>query len=123
VTGRFRPLQHRSDAESFIERLKSLHRVGSGYAEVSRVGQQFPLLALSFSGDNSVVHHFTSAERSLLLRGDRSVSGGHVVEVPIFEEVHTFLGDHVSTAHRACQVVKDFLAGVSPESLGEWDER
>lgn len=121
VTGQFRSTQQRSDAQTFVKHLESLRRVGAGYAEVSHVGRPFPWLAVSLSGDSGVVHHFASAERSLLLRGDGSLGGTSAVEVPVFEETQLFTGEYVSTAERAFKVVEDFVAGVEPGSLGEWD--
>ncbi|KRA89139.1 hypothetical protein ASD84_13320 [Nocardioides sp. Root682] len=122
MTGEFRTRQERTDALVFIERVELLSQVGTGYAEVSLAGRVFPMLALSFSGDNGVVHQFASAERTLLLRGGGSVNGDVAVEVPILEGSHPFTGDFVSTARRARKIVEDFVAGVEPASLGQWDE-
>lgn len=44
-----------------------------------------------------------------------------VVEVPVFDEDSPFTGDYVSTADRAWKVVQDFVEGVEPRALGEWD--
>ena len=98
-------VNQRSHVQALIERVEYLRERGSGYVEVSHPGRPFPWLALSFAGDNGVVHQFTSPEQSLLLRGDGSMSGDLLVEVPVMEEMHPFTGDYVSGADRALDIV------------------
>lgn len=114
-------MNQRSDVQALTQRVESLRERGSGYVEVSHLQRAFPWLAFSFIGDHGVVHQFTSGEECQLLRGDGSVGKEVVVEVPVFDEDSPFTGDYVSTADRAWKVVQDFVEGVEPRALGEWD--
>lgn len=121
ATGRFHAVNKRSDVQELIERVESLREQGSGYVEVSHPEQPFPWLALSFTGQSGVVHQFSSPERSLLLRGDGSVSSDRLVDVPVFEELHPFSGYYVSRTDRALDIVTRFVAGAEPTDLGDWE--
>ena len=54
--------------------------------------------------------------------GDGSVDSDTVVELPIYDEDHSFTGDYVSHGDRAWEVVQRFVASTEPGLLGEWAE-
>lgn len=118
-----RHVQQRSETQTFLRFLESLSTHGGGYAEVAGGDQPFPMLALSAASGHGVIHQFPSADKSYLLRWDRSVPADEVVELPIIEGLATFSGDFVLTLDLAVGAVEAFARGAAVARLGEWVER
>jgi hypothetical protein len=122
-SGRLSPYR-RSSADDYVARIEALLAAGEGYSHVHHVGQQFPLLALSFKGGYGVVHQFSADDKVLLLAGDGVIGARETVPVPVLDDVDyaEFTGEYVLTSGRAWAVVQDFLRHGAVEGLGEWQE-
>lgn len=79
-SGRLSPYR-RSSADDYVARIEALLAAGEGYSHVQHVGQQFPLLALSFKGGYGVVHQFSTDDKVLLLAGDGVIGARETVPV------------------------------------------
>jgi hypothetical protein len=77
-------------------------------------------MALSFQGDQAVLHRAIGEQSFALLVGDGSVRAGEPVQVPVFDEMSEFTGEFVSSLDRAWEVVGAFARTGDAEGLGEW---
>ncbi|GAA4263797.1 hypothetical protein [Dactylosporangium darangshiense] len=122
VSGRFSPVETRSDVVDLSERFNELRSHGQGYLELRLLDRNYPVLTLAFRDDYAVVHLFTSADQVPLLAGDGTVPLADVVEVPIIDDLKGFTGDFVLGVDRAWDRVRSFIRTESPSDLGEWRE-
>jgi len=118
VSGRFDPVETRSDLVALDDRFAALRARGHGYLEVRRT-DEFPVLTVGFRGSVAVVQALTSPEAMALLEGDGSVAG-EVVEVPVMDETADFAGEAGLNVDHAWSVVRSFLRGRDLDELGEW---
>jgi hypothetical protein len=120
VSGRFDPVETRSDIEVLNDRFATLRARGEGYLEIRR-STDFPLLTVGFCGSAAVVQAFTSAGTMALLEGDGSVSRD-LLAVPVLDETADFVGAAGVRLDRAWSLVQGFLAGSALPELGVWIE-
>jgi hypothetical protein len=120
ASGRFDPVENRSDVETLNDRFAELRARGEGYVEVRRI-DEFPVLTVGFRGSVAVVQALTSPEATSLLEGDGSASG-EMVEVLVMDETAEFSAQAGFGVDRAWGLVQDFLRGKDLRELGEWIE-
>ena len=112
----------RSDMADVLQRFTELRSKGQGYLEVRTQDAAIPRLAFGFRNDLSVIHLFDESERISLLMGDGTVASSEVVEILIMNDVAEFTGEFVLDVDHGWKVVRDFINGEAPSSLGEWCE-
>jgi hypothetical protein len=112
-SGRYDPIEVRSDPGALVQRIRELREKGRGYLEVHGA-DDFPVLTVGFSGGCAIVQVMWSPERMELLVGEGS--GESVVAVPIMDEEAEF-GDEFAVS------IERFGDGTSNAAdLGEWVE-
>lgn len=121
-SGRFSPVEERSEVRDLSDRLSDLRSRGQGYIEVRLPNREFPVLMLAFRDDHAVVHLMSDAERMSLLAGDGTLSSDAEVAVPIMDEVAAFTGDFVLGLDRAWDLVHNFAWTGVAGTVGEWCE-
>ncbi|WP_114255059.1 hypothetical protein [Streptomyces sp. Go-475] len=121
-SGRFNPVEKSSDMSDLRRDFSELRSRGEGYLEVRILDSEFPRLALSFCGDQAVIHLFTYEASVSLLVGDGATSPEATVDVPVMDESTTFTGDFVLGVDHAWEVVQKFAQAQAFEELGEWRE-
>ncbi|MGW0835759.1 hypothetical protein [Streptomyces prunicolor] len=121
-SGRFHPVERRSEAKDLAGRFNDLRSRGQGYVEVRSPDRDFPVLALAFRDDHAVVHLMSDTGRISLLAGDGTVPSGVEVEVPVMDVLAAFTGDFVLDVDRAWNLVRGFMQTRAADPLGEWCE-
>ncbi|MEV8593614.1 hypothetical protein [Streptomyces sp. NPDC052012] len=121
-SGRFDPVERRSEMKELSDRFNDLRSSGQGYVEVRSSYREFPVVMLAFREGHAVVQLMSDAERMSLLVGDGTVPSGTEVEVPIMDDLAVFTGDFVLDADRAWDLMHDFLQTWTVSHLGEWCE-
>lgn len=121
-SGRFSPVENRSEVRDLSDRLSGLRSRGQGYIEVQSPNLAFPVLTLAFRADHAVIHLMSAAERMSLLAGDGTVPSDAEVEVLIMDELAVFTGDFVLQIDRAWDLVHDFTRTGAVGALGTWRE-
>jgi hypothetical protein len=111
-SGRFSPVEKRSNIRDLSARLHELLARGQGYVEVRSPNREFPVLTLAFRDDHAVIHLTSDAELMSLLAGDGTLPSDAEVEVPIMDGLATFTGDFVMGIGSAWDVVHDFIRAV-----------
>jgi hypothetical protein len=119
-SGRFQATERAVDLGCLLRLFDRLMGMGQGYVEVRSVEDEFPLVTVGFRGERAVVHCAFGSDQMALLRGDGSVGSGETVEVPILDELATFSGDFVLDTAGVREVLRTFVEGAGPASLGEW---
>ncbi|MFJ7945219.1 hypothetical protein ACIQ6K_16450 [Streptomyces sp. NPDC096354] len=121
-SGRFSPVEKRSEVTDLSDRFNDLRSRGQGYIEVRSPNREFPVLMLAFRDDHAVVHLMSDAERMSLLAGDGTLPSDAEVAVPIMDELVAFKGDFVLVLDRAWDLVHNFTWTGAASALGEWCE-
>ncbi|MEV0474192.1 hypothetical protein AB0I50_30260 [Streptomyces prunicolor] len=121
-SGRFHPVERRSEVKDLADRFNDLRSRGQGYVEVRSPNRDFPVLTLAFRDDHAVVHLMSDTGRMSLLAGDGTVPSSVEVEVPVMDDLAAFTGDFVLDVDRAWNLMHDFMRTRAAEPLGEWRE-
>jgi hypothetical protein len=119
-SGRVTPAPWGSTLAELSQRVAVLRSLGEGYVEVGFPDRDYPCLTLGFRAGYAVVHLFTSTEKTFLLVGDGVVADD--VEVPILDELSTFIGDFVTDVDRAWNLLRTVILVGSASHLGTWHE-
>ncbi|MEU0175300.1 hypothetical protein ABZ178_18405 [Streptomyces massasporeus] len=121
-SGRFSPVEKRSDLSDLTREFNELRSHGRGYLEIRMPDSVFPQLTLSFSDDLAVIHLFTDESSVSLLTGDGVSPTEVTVDVPVMDDLVTFTGNFVLGVDHAWEVVQNFTQTQRIEELGEWCE-
>ncbi|MER7807367.1 hypothetical protein [Streptomyces sp900116325] len=121
-SGRFSPVEKRSEVRDLSDRLHDLRSRGQGYIEVRSPNREFPVLMLGFRDDHAVVHLMSDAEGMSLLAGDGTLPSDAEVAVPIMDELAAFTGGFVLELDRAWDLVHNFTSTGAACALGGWCE-
>ncbi|MFJ8051406.1 hypothetical protein [Streptomyces luteogriseus] len=121
-SGRFNPVEKRSDLSDLAREFNELRSHGRGYLEVRMPDSEFPQLTLSFSGDKAVIHLFTGEASVSLLAGDGAYPAEVTVDVPVMDDLATFTGNFVLGIDHAWEIVQNFAQAQRIEESGEWCE-
>ncbi|MGW6202172.1 hypothetical protein ACWF9B_00735 [Streptomyces sp. NPDC055089] len=121
-SGRFDPVERRTEVKDLSDRFDDLRSCGQGYLEVRSPNREFPVLTLAFRDDHAVVHLMSDTERMSLLVGDGTAPSGAEVEVPIMDDLTVFTGDFVLDIDRAWDLVHDFTQTWVAGPMDEWCE-
>ncbi|MEW2808063.1 hypothetical protein AB0929_13235 [Streptomyces massasporeus] len=121
-SGRFSPVEKRSDLSDLTREFNELRSHGRGYLEIRMPDSVFPQLTSSFSDDLAVIHLFTDEASVSLLVGDGTAPPEATVNVPVMDDLTSFTGDFVLGVDRAWEVVQNFAQTQRIEELGEWCE-
>ncbi|MCX5009151.1 hypothetical protein OHB05_42295 [Streptomyces sp. NBC_00638] len=119
-SGRFHPVERRSEVKDLSDRFNDLRSRGQGYIEVRPQNSQFPILTLAFRDDHAVIHLLSTTEQISLLTGDGTVPSAAEIKVPIMDDLTTFTGAHVLSTERAWDLVHNFTQTGAADALDKW---
>ena len=91
-----------------------------GYREISRPGEEYPMMSLSVAHGVAVVHYFRDAKSCFLLSGDGVTEDGASLDFPILDVVVPFTSEFICDAVHAQGIVEAFARGTDLEALGAW---
>lgn len=115
---RFERISRTTPTEALKSRLDELLAAGSGYVEIGRPGDAYPMLAVGFQDEVAVVQAFLDAETLALLDGGGGTAG--FVEVPVIDDFAVFDRRAAVNPEAVWPLVARFAEGDDVMSLGKW---
>ncbi|WP_136518137.1 hypothetical protein [Cellulomonas telluris] len=119
TSGRFVPTEVHSDVHALAQHVERLRSAGSGYLEVRRSDDDYPVVALGFRSGWAVVHVLPDADTTLLMAGNGSLAPGDVADIPVMDDVVAFDGAYVMSVHAAWSALLRFVRTARTTVLGD----